>query len=115
MGEFKKQQNQLFYRWTFEIIQKFSQKIKNFEIFFDAHIDTIVIVNNIKKNFKIFHFWAKFLLWGANRHFDEKYFCCKNFVLHKKLDGTNIRSGCVCVQKLVFSSEFGCLLIKTNF
>ena len=115
MGEFKKQRNQIFYRWTFEIIQKFGQKIKNFEIFFDAHMDTIVIVNDIKKNFKIFYFWAKFLLWGANRHFDEKYFCFKNFGLPINLDGTNMRSDGVCVQKLVFISEFGCLLIKTNF
>ena len=30
MGEFKKQQNQIFYRWTFEIIQKFGQTIVRF-------------------------------------------------------------------------------------
>ena len=35
--------------------------MKNFEIFFDVHMDTSVIVDNIKKNFKIFHFLAKFL------------------------------------------------------
>ena len=35
--------------------------MKNFEIFFAVYMDTSVIVNNIKKNFKIFHFSAKFL------------------------------------------------------
>ena len=27
--------------------------MKNFEFFFDVHMDTSVVVNNIKKNFKI--------------------------------------------------------------
>ena len=53
---------EIFYRWTFEIIQKFGQKMKNFKTFFDVHMDTSVIENNIKKNFEIFYFWAKFLL-----------------------------------------------------
>ena len=53
---------EIFYRWTFEIIQKFGQKMKNFEIFFDVHMDTSVIENDIKKNFEIFYFWVKFLL-----------------------------------------------------
>ena len=35
--------------------------MKNFEKFFDVHMDTSAIVNNVKKNFKIFHFLAKFL------------------------------------------------------
>ena len=33
--------------------------MKNFEKFFDVHMDTSVIVDNIKKNFKIFNFLAK--------------------------------------------------------
>ena len=40
--------------------RKFGQKMKKFEIFFDVHMDTSVIVNNIKKIFKIFNFLAKF-------------------------------------------------------
>ena len=41
--------------------KKFGQKIKNFEIFFDD-IDNHTLVHMlIKKNFKIFHFPAKFL------------------------------------------------------
>ena len=35
--------------------------MKKFEIFFVVYMDKNVIVNNIKKNFKIFHFLAKFL------------------------------------------------------
>ena len=35
--------------------------MKNFEIFFDVHMDTSVIVHNIKTKFEIFHFSAKFL------------------------------------------------------
>ena len=45
-----------------ELGQKFFQKIKKIEIFFDVDMDTSVIENNIKKNFEIFYFWAKFLL-----------------------------------------------------
>ena len=41
--------------------KKFGQKMKNFEIFFDI-IDNHTFVHiHIKKNFKIFHFSAKFL------------------------------------------------------
>ena len=58
-----KKQNQKIYRWTFEIIQKFGQKMKNFENFFGVHMDTSAIVNNVKKNFKIFNFLAKFFSW----------------------------------------------------
>ena len=36
--------------------------MKNFEIFFDTHMDTSVVVNNIKTNFKIFDFWPNFFL-----------------------------------------------------
>ena len=48
--------------------------MKNFEIFFDVHMDTSVIVDNIKKNFKIFHFLAKFLnfLKGPSMDFFSK-------------------------------------------
>ena len=53
--------------------------MKNFETFFDVHMDTSVIVNDIKKNFKIFYFLAKFFSWIANAHYDEKKFCCKSF------------------------------------
>ena len=35
--------------------------MQNIKIFFDVHMDKSVIVNNIKKNFKIFNFSAKFL------------------------------------------------------
>ena len=33
--------------------------MKNFEIFFDVHMDTSVIENYITKNFEIFYFWAQ--------------------------------------------------------
>ena len=58
--------------------------MKNFEKFFDVHIDTNVIVNNIKKNFKFFHFMAKFFSWSATVQGDEKNFYCKIFGLLKK-------------------------------
>ena len=61
MGQLKIKSFEKIHRWTFEIIQKFGRKMKNFEIFFDVYMDTSVIVNNIKKSFKIFHFLAKFL------------------------------------------------------
>ena len=67
-----------------ELGQKFFQKINKFEIFFDVHMDTSVIVNNIKKNFKFFHFTTKFFSWSANVQSDEKNFCCKIFSLLKK-------------------------------
>ena len=58
--------------------------MKNFEIFYDVHIDTNLIVNNIKKNFTFFHFMAKFFSWIANILGDEKNFCCKIFCSMKK-------------------------------
>ena len=82
---------EIFYRWTFEIIQKFGQKMKNFKTFFDVHMDTSVIVNSIKKNFKFFYFLAKFFSWSANAHFDEKKFWCKIFCLQNKSDFTDLR------------------------
>ena len=69
-----------FYWWTFEIIQKFDRKMKNFEIFFDEHMDTSVIVNNIKKNFKIFDFLAKFFPWSAHAQSPKKKFFAKKFI-----------------------------------
>ena len=45
-----------------ELGQKIFQKINKFEIFFNVHMDTSVIENNIKKIFEFFYFWAKFLL-----------------------------------------------------
>ena len=53
--------------------------MKNFKKIFDVHMDTSVIVNDIKKDFKYHYFLAKFLLWRANPHYDEKNFCCKIF------------------------------------
>ena len=41
--------------------KKFGQKIKNFEIFFDIIDNHTCVYMRIKKNFKIFHFRAKFL------------------------------------------------------
>ena len=84
MGQLKIESFEKIHRWTFEIIQKFGRKMKNFEIFFDVHMDTSVIVNNIKKNFKFFHFTTKFFSWSANVQSDEKNFCCKIFSLLKK-------------------------------
>ena len=66
-----------------ELAQKFCQKIKNFEIFFDVHMDTSVIDNNIEKCFEIFYFLAKFLYSNANAGCDKKHFCCKIFCLHQ--------------------------------
>ena len=42
-------------------VQKFCQKIKKFKIFFDIIINHTCVHMHIKKNFKIFHFLAKFL------------------------------------------------------
>ena len=47
MGQSKIESFEKIHRWTFEIFQKFGQKMKNFEIFFDVYMDTSVIVNNI--------------------------------------------------------------------
>ena len=77
MGQLKIKSFEKIYRWTFEIIQKFGRKMKNFEIFFDVYMDKSVIVNNIKKKFKIFHFLVKFMSWSANAHYDEKNFWSK--------------------------------------
>ena len=57
MGQSKIESFEKIHRWTFEIIQKFGQKMKKFE---NVYTDTCAIVNHIKKNFKIFHFLAKF-------------------------------------------------------
>ena len=84
MGQLKIKSFEKIHRWTFEIIQKFGQKMKNFEIFFDVYMDTSVIVNNIKKNLNFFHFMTKFFSWNANVQSDEKNFCCKIFSLLKK-------------------------------
>ena len=52
----KKPISKKFYWWTFKEIQKFGRKMKNFKNFFDVHMDASVIVNNIKKKFKIVRF-----------------------------------------------------------
>ena len=54
--------------------------MKNFEIFFDVHMDTSVIVNNIKKNFKIFHFLAKFFPWSAHAQPLKNFLFAKKFI-----------------------------------
>ena len=61
MGQSKMESFEKIHRWTFEIIQKFGQKMKNFEIFFDIIDNHACVHMHIKKNFKIFHFLAKFL------------------------------------------------------
>ena len=53
--------------------------MKNFEIFFGVHMDTSVIVNNIKKNFKIFHYLAKFFPWSSQGQPPKKIFFTKKF------------------------------------
>ena len=80
MGQFKIDNFEKIHRWTLEIIQKFGQKMTNFEIFFDVHMDTSVIVDNIKKNFKIFHFLAKFFPWSAHGQLLKKIFFVKKFI-----------------------------------
>ena len=60
--------------------KKFGQKMKIFEIFFDVHMDTSVIVDNLKKNFKIFHFLAKFFPWSAHGQLLKKIFFVKKFI-----------------------------------
>ena len=50
MGQLKIKSFEKIHRWTFEIIQKFGRKMKNFEIIFDVYMDKNVIVDNIKKN-----------------------------------------------------------------
>ena len=54
--------------------------MKNFEKFFDVHMDTNVIVDNIKKNFKIFNFLAKFFPWSAHAQSPKEIFFSKKFV-----------------------------------
>ena len=81
MGQLKIKSFEKIHRWTFEIIQKFGRKMKNFEIFFDVYMDTSVIVNNIKKNFKIFHFLAKFFPWSAHAQSLKKVFTPKSLFL----------------------------------
>ena len=61
MGQLKINSFEKIHRWTFEIIKKFGQKMKNFEIFFDINDNHTFVHIHIKKNFKIFHFSAKFL------------------------------------------------------
>ena len=106
---------EIFYRWTFEIIQKFGPKMKNFKTVFDVHMDISVIVNDIKKNLKCLYFLAKFFSWSANAHYHEKNFWCKIFCLQNKSDITDLRYVSVVIKKLVFSSTSVCLLVKTNF
>ena len=89
--------------------------MKNFKKFFHVRVDTSVIVNNIKKNFKSIYFLAKFLSWSADVHCDEKNFYCKIFCLHRKLDDAKLEYVSVRVQKLVFSSKHTIELVKTNF
>ena len=85
MGQLKINSFEKIHQWTFEIIQKFGRKMKNFEKFFDVYMDTSVIVNNIKKNFKIFHFLAKFFPWNAHAQpakiffFRQKVYFCPYF------------------------------------
>ena len=54
--------------------------MKNFEIYFDEHMDTSVIDNNIKKNFKIFDFLAKFFPWSAHAQPQKKFFFAIKFI-----------------------------------
>ena len=89
--------------------------MKNFEIFFHVRMDTSVIVNNIKKDFKKFSFLAKFLSWSADAHCDEKNFHCKILCLQRKLDDAKLEYVSVGIQKLVFSSKHTIELVKTNF
>ena len=112
---FKKHDFEIFYLWTFEIIQKFSQKMKNFKNFFHVRVDTSVIVNYIKKNFKNIYFLAKFFSWSTDAHCDEKYLYWKIFWLQRKIDDAKLEYVSVRVQKLVFSSKLTIELVKTNF
>ena len=54
--------------------------MKKFEIFFDVHIGTSVIVNNVKKKFEFFHLMTKFFSWSANVQSDKKNFVAKFLV-----------------------------------
>ena len=54
--------------------------MKNFKIFFDVHMDTSVIVNNIKKKFQNFNFLAKFFAWSAHAQSLEKIIFAKKFI-----------------------------------
>ena len=55
--------------------------MKNFKIFFNEHMDTSLIVNNIKKNFKILDFLAKFFPWSAHAQPPKNSFFAKKFIL----------------------------------
>ena len=89
--------------------------MKNFKIFFHVRVDTSLIVNNIKKNFKMFYFLAKFLSWSADAHCEEKNFYCKILCLQRKLYDAKLEYVSVGVQKLVFRSKHTIELVKTNF
>ena len=68
--------------------KKFGQKIKNFEIFFDIIDNHTCVHMHVKKNFKIFHFSAKFLnflkgppvefflnrFFSTSRHSETKFY-----------------------------------------
>ena len=71
---------EIFYRWTFEIIQKFGQKMKNFKSFFDVHMDTSVIDYDIKKNFNFFISWPNFFHGAQKHNMTKKIFGAKFFV-----------------------------------
>ena len=47
---------------------------------FGEQIKTSIIINNIKKYFKIFHFMAKFFPWSAHGQPLEKFFFAKKFI-----------------------------------
>ena len=79
MGQFKIENFKKIHRWTLEKIQKFGQKMKNFEIFFDIIDNHTCVHMHIKKNFKIFHFSAKFLNYLKGPSID--FFKTLNFEL----------------------------------
>ena len=54
--------------------------MKNFKNFFDVHMDASVIVNNIKKKFKIFNFLAKIFPWSAHAQSLKNFFFAKKFI-----------------------------------
>ena len=43
-------------------------------------MDTSMVVNKIKKNFKIFHFLAKFFSWSAHALPSKKFLFAKKFI-----------------------------------
>ena len=69
------------------MVQKWSEKVRNFfsPILMKFCVVTVknMVIQNIKKKFKIFHFSDHFLTVCANAHCDEQNFLGKFLIFNK--------------------------------